>query len=95
MKLKDYTVEEIEGGDGRQAWRLTSDIDDVSVWVTSIVSADSLLSADVDIRDTIDDAVDAVIERVLEAGGNVVFTPPGSLRANERIVLLPRDLSSA
>ena len=51
MKLKGYTVEELEGGDGRQAWRLTSDIDDVSVWVTSIVRADSLLSADVDIRD--------------------------------------------
>jgi hypothetical protein len=47
-----------------------------------------LTSADIDVRDTIDDAVDGAIEKVLESEGNVVFTPPGALRDQERIVLL-------
>jgi hypothetical protein len=42
----------------------------------------------VDIRDILDDAVDAVIERALAAGGRVVFTPDGSLAAWDRIALL-------
>jgi len=51
----------------------------------------STVSPDVDVRDTIDDAVDAVIEKVLEAGGNVIFMPHGSLSERNRIVLLLRD----
>jgi uncharacterized protein (DUF2267 family) len=43
---------------------------------------------DVDVRDAMDDVVDAVIEQVLEFSGNVVFTPPGTLHDQERIVLL-------
>lgn len=45
-------------------------------------------SPEIDVRNAIDDAVDAVIERVLEAAGRVVFTPPGTLRDREQIVLL-------
>lgn len=48
----------------------------------------SALSAEVDVRDTLDDVVDAVIEKVLQLGGNVVFTPDGSLTNHSRIVLL-------
>jgi hypothetical protein len=48
-----------------------------------------IISTDVDVREVIDDAVDAVIETVLESGGHVVFTPSGSLRHWNRIVLLP------
>jgi sugar/nucleoside kinase (ribokinase family) len=44
----------------------------------------------VDVRDALDDAVDAVIERALAGGGRVVFTPNGSLAAWDRIALLPR-----
>jgi hypothetical protein len=47
-----------------------------------------VISTDVDVREAIDDAVDAVIEKILESGGNVVFTPPRSLRDWNRIVLL-------
>ena len=47
-----------------------------------------VVSPDVDVRDSLDDAVDVVIERVLESGGNVVFTPGGSLSDWNRIVLL-------
>lgn len=47
-----------------------------------------VISADVDVREAIDDAVDAVIEKTLESGGNVVFAPPGSLSDWDRIVLL-------
>jgi len=45
-------------------------------------------SPEVDVRSAIDDAVDAVIEQVLESAGHVVFTPPGALRDQEQIVLL-------
>ncbi len=47
------------------------------------------ISPDVDVRDALDDAVDAVIEKVLACGGDVVFTPDGSLQRRHRIVLLP------
>lgn len=49
------------------------------------------ISQDVDVMEEIDDAVDVVIEKVLESGGNVVFAPNGSLNKLERIVLLLRD----
>jgi hypothetical protein len=49
------------------------------------------LTPNVDVRDAIDDAVDAVIEQVLESAGNVVFTPPGTLRDQGQIALLLRD----
>jgi hypothetical protein len=42
----------------------------------------------VDVRDVLDDAVDAVIERALAVEGRVVFTPDGSLAAWDRIALL-------
>ena len=48
-----------------------------------------VISQDVDIRDAIDDAVDAVIERVLQSGGHVVFTRPRMLRDYDRIALMP------
>ena len=54
-----------------------------------------MISPDVDIRDTIDDAVDAVVERVLESGGNAVFMPPGTLRDQDRIVLLLKEESES
>jgi Glu-tRNA(Gln) amidotransferase subunit E-like FAD-binding protein len=47
-----------------------------------------VISADLDVMEAMDDAVDTVIEKVLESGGNVVFSPPGSLRDWGRIVLL-------
>jgi hypothetical protein len=49
-----------------------------------------VVSPDVDVREVIDDAVDAVIEKVIESGGNVVFAPSGSLSDRNRIVLLLR-----
>jgi hypothetical protein len=52
-----------------------------------------LVSPEVDIRDAIDDVVDAVIEKVLECGGNVVFMPTGTLGDRERIALLIRNTS--
>ena len=52
-------------------------------------SQSPIISPDVDVRETMDDAVDVVIERVLESGGNVVFTPGGSLKDRNSIVLLP------
>jgi hypothetical protein len=51
-------------------------------------SESPVVSTEVDVRESIDDAVDAVIELVLESDGNVVFTPPGSLSTWNRIVLL-------
>jgi len=47
-----------------------------------------VISSSVDVREPIDDAVDAVIEMVLKSDGNVVFTPADSLRDHNRIVLL-------
>jgi hypothetical protein len=47
-----------------------------------------LVSREVDVRDVNDDAVDAVIERVLSGGGNVVFMGEGALASQERIALL-------
>lgn len=51
-------------------------------------SQSPVISPDLDIRETSDDAVDAVIERILALGGNVVFTPRGSLNDLEHIVML-------
>jgi len=49
----------------------------------------SLIKAeDLDIREVIDDAVDAIIERVLEKGGNVIFLESGSLAKLQRIALV-------
>jgi hypothetical protein len=50
-----------------------------------------VITPELDVREVIDDAVDAIIEEVLQAGGNVVFTPSGSLSGRDRIVLLPRS----
>jgi predicted enzyme related to lactoylglutathione lyase len=44
----------------------------------------------VDVRDALDDAVDAVIEKALAAGGRVLFTPNDSLAEWGRIALLSR-----
>jgi hypothetical protein len=50
---------------------------------------DSLISAeDVDIREAIDDAVDAIIEKVLEKDGHVIFLGSGSLTRFQRIALV-------
>lgn len=49
-----------------------------------------VLSENVDVRDVNDDAVDAVIERVLGSGGNVMFMQSGTLAGQGRIVLLLR-----
>lgn len=46
---------------------------------------------EVDVRESMDDAVDAVIERLLLTGANVVFAPDGTLDKWDRIVLLLRD----
>ena len=59
-----------------------------SIWR---VSGPPVMMPDVDVRDAMDDVVDAVIETVLGSAGNVVFTPPGTLRDQEQIVLLLRD----
>jgi hypothetical protein len=53
------------------------------------------ISQDVDVREEMDDAIDVVIERVLESGGNVIFTPNGSLHGLGRIVLVPRGSESS
>ena len=45
-------------------------------------------SEDLDIRETIDDAVDTIIGKVLEAGGRVVFLEGGSLTKLQRIALI-------
>lgn len=44
-----------------------------------------------DVRDTMDDAVDAVVEKVLGLGGRVVFAPNGSLDGCDRIALVTND----
>jgi hypothetical protein len=54
-----------------------------------------VISPEVDVREVIDDAVDAVIEKVLGFGGNVLFRPRGSLRDRNRIVLLLADAEEA
>ena len=53
-----------------------------------------VLTPEVDVREANDDAVDVVIEKVLASGGNVVFTPTGSLIGRNRIVLLPRGAAA-
>jgi hypothetical protein len=45
-------------------------------------------SEDLDIREAIDDAVDAIIEKVLKKGGNVIFLESGSLTKLQRIALV-------
>jgi Bacterial archaeo-eukaryotic release factor family 3 len=47
-----------------------------------------ITSKDLDIQEVIDDAVDAIIEKVLEKGGNVVFLVSGSLARFQRIALV-------
>lgn len=49
-----------------------------------------IISPDVDVRDVMDDAVDVIIDEVLESGGNVIFAPNGSLAGRDRIVLFSR-----
>jgi hypothetical protein len=50
----------------------------------------SLIKAeDLDIQESIDDAVDAIIEKVLDKGGSVVFLGSGSLARLRRIALVP------
>ena len=46
---------------------------------------------DLDILEVTDDAVDAIIEKVLEKGGRVIFLENGSLTKLERIALVKRD----
>jgi hypothetical protein len=49
----------------------------------------SLIKAeDLDIQESVDDAVDAIIEKVLEKGGSVVFLASGSLARLRRIALV-------
>ena len=65
--------------------------DDYHVRGTINRSSQSLeISKDVDVMEELDDAVDMIIEKVLESGGNVIFAPNGSLHKQERIVLLLR-----
>ena len=47
-----------------------------------------IMRKDLDILEVTDDAVDAVIKKVLEKGGNVVFLESGSLTKLERIALV-------
>jgi hypothetical protein len=53
-----------------------------------LVSQPPVISGEVDIRDSNDDAVDAVIEKVLQGGGSVVFMSDGALADRGRIALL-------
>ncbi|MEJ2719964.1 MAG: hypothetical protein P8181_02320 [bacterium] len=53
------------------------------------------VSPSVDLRDEIDDVVDALIEKVVEMSGHVVFMPSGSLGERDRIVLLLREEAEA
>lgn len=48
----------------------------------------TIILPDVDLREPIDNVVDAIIDSVLGLGGNVVFAKPGSLRAQQRIALI-------
>ncbi|MGD8414563.1 MAG: hypothetical protein PVF33_10035 [Candidatus Latescibacterota bacterium] len=57
-------------------------------------SESPVVSTEVDVRESIDDAVDAVIELILKSGGNVVFTPLGSLSEWNHVVLLPREVET-
>ena len=47
-----------------------------------------VLSPEVDVMEVIDDAVDVIIERVLEKGGDVVFLDSGSMIKFQRIALM-------
>ena len=48
----------------------------------------AILSTELDVRETMDDVVDVVIEKVLELGGRVIFMPTGSLKDQDRIALI-------
>jgi hypothetical protein len=50
----------------------------------------ALISQDVDVREVVDDVVDAVIDQVLATAGNVLFVGPGSLKKLARIALILR-----
>jgi len=47
-----------------------------------------IMPEDLDIREATDDAMDAIIEKVPEKGGNVVFLESGSLTKLRRIALI-------
>jgi hypothetical protein len=49
-----------------------------------------VISEYVDIREVIDDAVDVIVEKVLEMGGNVIFLESGLLTKLSRIALIQR-----
>jgi hypothetical protein len=51
-------------------------------------SESPVICPDLDVRAVVDDVIDAVIKRVLECGGRVVFTPSGSLVDWKQIVVL-------
>jgi hypothetical protein len=76
----------------RKGLRATLLVEDGYHMRGSIAGTDQepVISPDVDVREANDDAVDVVIEKVLESGGNVVFTPSGTLSDRNRIVLLLR-----
>ncbi|MFH1754505.1 MAG: hypothetical protein ABIA59_02270, partial [Candidatus Latescibacterota bacterium] len=50
-----------------------------------------IMSEDLDIQEVIDDAVDTIIEKVLQKDGNVVFLESGSLTKLQRIALIIGD----
>ena len=50
-----------------------------------------VLSPQADVREVFDDAVDVIIEKVLEMGGTVSFLKSGALMTFERIALILRD----
>jgi hypothetical protein len=54
-----------------------------------------VISTDLDVREPIDDVVDAVVEKVLQCGGKVVFAPEGTLSEWNRIVLLVHGAEEA
>ena len=57
-----------------------------------IAAQPPVVSGDVDIRDVNDDAVDAVIDKALQGGCNVVFMHDGALADQGRIALLPEEV---
>jgi hypothetical protein len=47
-----------------------------------------VLSPQVDVREVLDDAVDVIVDRVLDSGGNVVFLDSASMTRFQRIALI-------
>ena len=54
-----------------------------------------VVSQEVDVREIVDDVVDAVIEGVLKIGGKVIFMRPDSLKKQKRIALIPSGAGRA